>query len=361
MSLRIPLTPDQTLQVEFHEIERRLRKLERATGVLLPANVNVTNVSSGVSNVNLQPIYDRLEALELGVGDPVAVPELVGVGAGAQRGSAPSPGTGSPPTGIGEHVLKEDATWGFPLRGLVRVATSGEDTDLAWDIVDVNAALHAQAISVADVECHSLRTHGEVEYEDTFYDDLRVEPVARTTGANSPAFEKYFDDSGGTSRGVYLYSLDDAAGGSEKELFFTMQMPHNWKEGTPVDVHVHWVGSAADTTADPRFGLEYCMMDVGQTFVDTTIVYSAGAHYPGDPGGASDPDVTVGKHYVTPLVTITPAATGNNVSAVLIGRLFRDSADAGDTYDVATNKVGVLYIDAHYQIDTPGSRAQWTK
>ena len=43
------------------------------------------------------------------------------------------------------------------------------------------------------------------------WDDLRVEPVARTTGANAPKFEKWYDDAAGTSRGVYLYSFDDAA------------------------------------------------------------------------------------------------------------------------------------------------------
>lgn len=47
------------------------------------------------------------------------------------------------------------------------------------------------------------------------WDDLRVEPVARTTGSNAPTFEVYFTDGTG-SRGVWLYSFDDAAAGSQK-------------------------------------------------------------------------------------------------------------------------------------------------
>jgi hypothetical protein len=59
-------------------------------------------------------------------------------------------------------------------------------------------------------------------------EDLRIEPQARTTGVNVPTFEKWYDDAAGTSRGVYLYSFDDAIASSEKEIFFTMQMPHAW-------------------------------------------------------------------------------------------------------------------------------------
>jgi hypothetical protein len=82
-------------------------------------------------------------------------------------------------------------------------------------------------------------------------DDLRIEPVARTTGNNAPTFEKRYDDVAGTSRGVYLYSFDDATLANEKEIFFTMQMPHDWKLGNDISFHVHRVGSVADTTSTP--------------------------------------------------------------------------------------------------------------
>lgn len=201
---------------------------------------------------------------------------------------------------------------------------------------------------------------GELTLEGTAtrFDDLRVEPVARTTGDNSPTFEKWFDDAAGTSRGVYLYSFDDAAGGSEKEVFFTMQMPHNWKEGSDIYLHIHWVGAVNDTTSAPRWGLEYTWKDIGEVYGDTTIVYSDGSNYV--PGG-TEADITAHKHYISKFATITPGATQDGISGIIIGRIFRDSANAGDTYNAAGAKCGMLYIDAHYEIDSMGSASEYTK
>lgn len=153
MSLRIPLTPDQTLQVEFHEIERRLRRLEKA-GKSDATTVRIIG-GGGTGSADLTSIYNRLAALEAAVGDTLEVddiPNLVGVGSGAQKGLAPSPGLAEPPTGVAQHLLTEDATWGFPLRGLIGVATSGEDVALPYEIVDVSAGLHvAGPLAVGDL------------------------------------------------------------------------------------------------------------------------------------------------------------------------------------------------------------------
>jgi hypothetical protein len=189
------------------------------------------------------------------------------------------------------------------------------------------------------------------------WEDLRIEPSARTTGANAPTFEKWYDDSAGTSRGVYLYSFDDAAGGSEKEVFFTMQMPHAW-DGGSIAMHVHWVGAVDDTTADPRWGLEYAWKDIGEVFGDTTIVYSDGTHVT---TAGADANVTAGKHYITEFADLAPGSTADGLSSILIGRLFRDSANAADTYNAAGAKCGLLYIDAHYQLNSLGSDEEYTK
>ena len=188
------------------------------------------------------------------------------------------------------------------------------------------------------------------------WDDLRIEPTARGTGANNPTFEKYFDN-GSSSRGVYLYSFDDAVGGSEKEVFFTMQMPHSW-DGGSIDMHVHWIGDVADTTAAPRWGLEYNWKEIGAVFGNTTIVYTDGKNYT-DSG--EDADVTAKKHYVSKFTALVPGTTADGLSSILIGRLFRDSADAGDTYNATGAKCGLLYIDAHFQINSIGSTDEYSK
>lgn len=190
------------------------------------------------------------------------------------------------------------------------------------------------------------------------WEDLRIEPTVRGAGARNPSFEKYFDNAAGTSIGVFLYSFDDVAAASEKEVFFTMQMPHSWRQGTPIHLHCHWVGTSNDTTATPRWGLEYAFKDIGQTFGDTTTIYATGNIMD---NGLVDADITAGRHYLTEFEAINPDSTCDNVSAILIGRVFRNSSAAADTYNVAGNKCGLLYIDAHYLVEDMGSINEYYK
>lgn len=185
------------------------------------------------------------------------------------------------------------------------------------------------------------------------WDDVRVEPVERLTGANTPTFEKWLDDQAGTSRGVYLYSFDDAAVALEKELHFTMQMPHSW-DGGPIHFHVHWVASHADTAARPYWGLEYAWQEIGAVFGDTTTVYSS-VQVP------DEADIVQFKHYKSEFAPLTPGSTSDGLSTILVGRLFRNSSSANDTYDVAGNKCGLLYIDGHFQLNSLGSTDEYSK
>ena len=146
MSLRIPLSPDLTLQTEFHEIERRLRKLEKTTGVTVGGTTStrlLVSNSTTTGTVNLQPIYDRLNDLENAVAnlpEPITT-DFGGVGVASVHGLVPAPGTAQPPTGVAGHVLLSDGTWGFPFRGLVQVATSGTESDPALDVITILGGL----------------------------------------------------------------------------------------------------------------------------------------------------------------------------------------------------------------------------
>lgn len=195
----------------------------------------------------------------------------------------------------------------------------------------------------------------------TQWEDLRIEPVARTTGSNAPTFAQVADDTAlgdtGTSRGIYAYQFDDAAGGSEKEIFFSMQTPHAWAS-TPIYMHVHWFGSAADTTAAPRWALEYAWKDLGETYAGTTTIYTDGSNYT---AAGTDADIVAGKHYISKFAAITPGSTADGISSILIARLYRDSANAGDTYNAASNYCALLYVDAHYEVNTLGSTSEYVK
>jgi hypothetical protein len=165
LSLRIPLTPDQTLQTEFHEIERRLRRLEKDVGVSAGTSTVIRVGGSGGSNrtVDLQPLLDRLDALEAAV---TSLPPVVTysdfrpVGSNSTRGLVPDPRTNEPPTGVSQHVLTEDNEWGYPLRGLIDVATAGEQTAPPYDVVDINAGIHAQSLSAGEIVCVDAYVYG---------------------------------------------------------------------------------------------------------------------------------------------------------------------------------------------------------
>jgi len=130
-----------------------------------------------------------------------------------------------------------------------------------------------------------------------------------------------------------------------------MQMPHAWNSG-PISMHIHWVPAATENATEVIWGMEYCWKDIGSVFGDTAIVYSSGTLIP------DDANITAGKHYISEFADLTPGSTADGLSSILIGRIFRFSGDASDSY---TDKVGLLYIDAHYQINSLGSTDEYSK
>jgi len=63
------------------------------------------------------------------------------------------------------------------------------------------------------------------------YDDFRISMAAVKIGATkNPGWEKWRDDGAG-STGLYTYTFSPTA---EEEVFFEIQMPHTWLEGTPI-------------------------------------------------------------------------------------------------------------------------------
>lgn len=184
----------------------------------------------------------------------------------------------------------------------------------------------------------------------TWFDDLRVDPTARTTGANAPTFAVIRKDAADTSRGVWAYIFDNAAGGSEKELTLNFQMPHGKLLGSPIDLHMHWLPMTDGTAGQlVRWGLEYTWASLGDVFPVTTTVYALSPLIG---------DVTTAfTHSLTPFAALAPPAN-EEISSILQCRLFRDSANALDTY---TGSVALLSVDAHVEFDRIGSRDEFVQ
>ncbi len=177
----------------------------------------------------------------------------------------------------------------------------------------------------------------------TVYEDIRV-PVTSTTrgGSKVPGFD-LFKDNGSGSQGVFTYWFDS---GSEEELYFTVQLPHDYKEGSDIFPHVHWTPKA-DGSAGTKvsWGLEYNWANREAVFGNTSIVYA----------NTSSPNETPvkDKQYLTSFSTIS--GTGKTISSMLMCRIFRNASGAGSSTDDYASDAGLLEIDFHYEKDKLGS------
>jgi len=193
-----------------------------------------------------------------------------------------------------------------------------------------------------------IEADGSLSYEGgaTRYDDLKVPVSSTTKGETKIPGWGILRDNGSSSQGVFIQWFD---AGNEEELYFTAQMPHQWKEGTEIYPHVHWTAATNVGTNKVVWGLEYTWANVGVVLGNTTIITGS------DPIATYAP-VDAYEHAITSLGTIT--GTGKTLSSMLICRIFRKAADGTDNYAA---DAGLLEIDFHFQIDSDGSRQEYIK
>ncbi len=162
--------------------------------------------------------------------------------------------------------------------------------------------------------------------------------------ANNPTLTQLFTDGAG-SQGVYAFVFSDG-----NEAIITIQMPHNWKEGTTIQPHIHFMCRTDVTPAD-NFGIEfeYNWANLGDDFAAnstlTTVDISTGVN-------------TNNNHRLEANVTVAGIdGTGKTISSILLCRIKRVAADS-DNY---LGGIAILDFDVHYEIDTIGSRQELVK
>ncbi len=162
--------------------------------------------------------------------------------------------------------------------------------------------------------------------------------------ANNPTLTQLFTDGAG-SQGVYAFVFSDG-----DEAIITIQMPHDWKEGSDISPHIHFMCTTDVSPAD-NFGIEfeYTWADLGEDFsansTKSTIDISTGVN-------------TDNNH--RPEANVTDAGidgTGKTISSVLLCRIKRVAAQT-DNY---ASGIVILDFDVHYEIDTIGSRQELEK
>jgi hypothetical protein len=170
-----------------------------------------------------------------------------------------------------------------------------------------------------------------VEYRDTYWTDL-VTPLTTTRrGSNSrPDFDE-------TNVG-YLFPQNDAT----EILYFIVQLPHSYKEGTSIYPHVHW-RQAADQT--PVFKLAYKWYNNGAAPPAEFSIYEMSTkvftYASGTLGQISKGAAPI-------------AGTGKTISSMILCKLYRE--DNAYTGDVLTDQ-----FDIHYELDQPGSDDEYEK
>ena len=171
----------------------------------------------------------------------------------------------------------------------------------------------------------------------TVWDDINLPASNLQPGATPPTWGAFF-----VSGGIQGYLFSPTAANM---LHTSSEIVHRYKEGTDIQVHVHWMPTTTNIGA-VRWGLEYVWVNNSGAiasapttiYIGTTSVGTAWAHQ------RSDFPAIVG--------------TGKTIGSAIVMRVFRDATNAADTF---TGNAAMIQIGIHYEIDTIGSRSKSDK
>jgi len=166
--------------------------------------------------------------------------------------------------------------------------------------------------------------------------DLAIGGASLGAGASAPDMVAY------NATNIMLRGFD--GGATLEQLYDSLEIQHDYAEGTNITPHLHWLPSTAGA-GDVKWQLEYTIIRGSTVVVAPTTV--------------SVTTSTTSTAWVEFISNFT-AITGTNVKIgdQLLFRLFRNPADAADTYGA---DAVITTIGFHYLADTIGSRTISTK
>lgn len=218
------------------------------------------------------------------------------------------------------------------------IGNGTQSVSIAHDATDLNMVMSTPSDLVID--CGTEKT---IELVQTVWDDLVV-PTANVKlgGANAASEQAY--------KGGLVASF---ASNADNYMYFTFQMPHDYKEGTNVEFHIHWTisddgGEGAAENVKWDFTWSASSPALAPTF----------EQWPGESSATLTVDVAnmdADDHIATEIVVMT--GTNFKVSENIICSLKRDVGVASDY----ANEAYIVSLDVHYQKDTLGSRQEWVK
>jgi hypothetical protein len=240
-------------------------------------------------------------------------------------------------TGAGDLNLSTPVGTGTRISGY---ATVGVDTNAGMQKGDLNVGRDINAAGQLRIGKDSNRliidANGIISLGHTVWDDLRV---AASATQKNPVTSKpdYIAFIGRT----FAFSFDPD---TNEGVNFTVQLPHNYKEGTSIIPHVHWSPSSA-AGGNVVWSIECSWANMDATF-PATETYNV----------TVPADGTIYGHDVAYFLALN--GTGKTISSMLNCSLNRGASMAADTY---VNEVWLQEIDFHYQIDSLGSTLELVK
>lgn len=196
--------------------------------------------------------------------------------------------------------------------------------------------------------------HMHIESSNGLWNDLQALPIFSANQSSTPVWTNY------AATGIYLNFFNRG-----DQMFFTVQLPHDWKEGSNIIPHVHWIPkNNMGTTNYVGWQLFYSIAKPGTLFPTSNTemrAYSASNFAAGSSIAAGSHVISVFKKYNSQTGQYDDdsgiSMAGNTISTVLMCRLYR----MNDNFSNANDYAGLLSLSFHYERDGLGSSSQFSK
>lgn len=203
---------------------------------------------------------------------------------------------------------------------------SGDDMTVWYD--GTNGNINTSDVAASDLNI-TTGANKTIELQNPVWNDIITSPLNLRPGITPPTFAVFMNG---------IYGMRFGAGTGD-ELHGTIEIPHDYKEGTDLIPHVHWSPTTTNT-GNIVWGLEYTFATDGAVFPGSTIITTV-------PEAASG---TVNNLEKVDFPTISGATM--KIGDIVAFRIYRQN---GGT-DTFTGDAFLHSFGFHYQTDTIGSR-----
>ena len=221
----------------------------------------------------------------------------------------------------------------------------GDSDDMSIEFTGSVGQILTDLVTPTDlhIDCGTDKTIVLVE---SVFDDVLPYSINPGTGLTAMSSGNF-----GSIGFKWFYWSNNTAANEEIQCFF--QLPHSYKEGTNIVLHVHVVPEANGSVGneDVELAIAYQWVNVDGTYSTTTNSTDSKEFRI----GAADAN----KHKVWSFTALT--GTSKTISSDLIVRIRRLTKTADRVNDDYTSSVYLRYVDCHFEKDTIGSRQESAK